>query len=100
MVHELSHLVHMNHGQEYWQLVAQYSPDYNLHRKWLNENKGSIFAEVELAYHAPEEENAAEEEHTAAETPADSAAPQTPDSPALRAQDSTAPKVQPDGQKN
>lgn len=71
MVHELAHLVHMNHGQEYWQLVAQYSPDYNLHRKWLNENKGSIFAEVELTYHAPEGENAA------AETPANSAAPDT-----------------------
>ena len=100
MVHELSHLVHMNHGQEYWQLVAQYSPDYNLHRKWLNENKGSIFAEVELAYHAPEEENAPAAENAPAETPANSAAPQTPDIPALRAQDSTAPKVQPDGQKN
>ncbi len=100
IVHELSHLVHMNHGQEYWQLVAQYSPDYNLHRKWLNENKGSIFAEVELAYHAPEEENAAAAENAPAETPANSAAPQTPDIPALRAQDSTAPKVQPDGQKN
>ncbi|MDD7579289.1 MAG: M48 family metallopeptidase [Elusimicrobia bacterium] len=50
MVHELCHLVHMNHGQEYWELVAQFCPDYKLHRRWLNENKGSIFAEVELTF--------------------------------------------------
>ena len=53
IVHELCHLVHMNHGQEYWQLVAQFCPDYKSHRRWLNDNKGSIFAEVELAYREP-----------------------------------------------
>lgn len=56
MVHELSHLVHMNHGQQYWELVAQHCPDYNHHRKWLNDNKGSIFAEVELKYAEPKPE--------------------------------------------
>ena len=86
IVHELSHLVHMNHGQEYWQLVAQYCPDYNHHRKWLNENKGSIFAEVELTYkeEPPEEPQTAEAAETAAtqakaqgtEVPATEAAPQ------------------------
>lgn len=50
MVHELCHLTYMNHGQEYWALVAQYCPDYKLHRRWLNENKDAIFAEVELTY--------------------------------------------------
>jgi len=61
MVHELCHLVHMNHGQEYWELVAQYCPDYKLHRRWLNENRGSVFAEVELTYkEEPAEENPAE----------------------------------------
>lgn len=48
MVHELCHIVHMNHGKEYWQLVAQFCPEYKNHRRWLNENKGSIFAEVKL----------------------------------------------------
>ena len=71
MVHELCHLVHMNHVQEYWQLVAQFCPDYKSHRRWLNENKGSIFAEVELAYRAPQEEAAppppAQEENTSAQ---------------------------------
>lgn len=50
IIHELCHLVHMNHGQEYWELVAQFSPDYKQHRRWLNDNKGSIFADVELTY--------------------------------------------------
>ena len=58
MVHELCHLVHMNHGQEYWQLVAQYCPDYKSHRRWLNENKGAVFAEVELTYREPAAETA------------------------------------------
>lgn len=84
MVHELCHLVHMNHGQEYWQLVAQFSPDYKNHRRWLNENKGSIFAEVEIAYHEEAEETGKETADAApqhatqnppAETPADSQEP-------------------------
>lgn len=50
MVHELCHLTYMNHGQEYWALVEQFCPDYKLHRRWLNENKDAIFADVELEY--------------------------------------------------
>lgn len=50
MVHELCHLTYMNHGAEYWQLVAQFAPDYKLHRRWLNENKDAIFADMELTY--------------------------------------------------
>ena len=55
MVHELAHLTYMNHGAEYWERVAQFCPDYKLHRRWLNENKDAIFADVELVYH-PEKE--------------------------------------------
>lgn len=50
IIHELSHLVHMNHGQDYWSLVSSLSPDYNKHRKWLNDNKGSILADTDLKY--------------------------------------------------
>ena len=50
IVHELAHLVHMNHGEEYWQLVGQYCPDYKAHRRWLNENRGAVFAPLDLAY--------------------------------------------------
>lgn len=55
IVHELSHLVHMNHGTEYWQLVAQYCPEYKAHRRWLNDNRGAVFASLDLKY-TPEEE--------------------------------------------
>ncbi len=50
IIHELCHLNHMNHSPEYWALVAQYCPDYKLHRRWLNENKDAIFADVTLTH--------------------------------------------------
>ena len=50
MIHELGHLRYMNHGQEYWTLVEEFCPDYKLHRRWLNENKDAVFADVELKY--------------------------------------------------
>lgn len=55
VVHELCHLVHMNHSPEYWALVAQFCPDYKQHRKWLNTNKDAVFAEVSLSRTAKEE---------------------------------------------
>ena len=57
-MHELSHLVLMNHGTEYWQLVAQYCPEYKAHRRWLNDNRGAVFAALDLKY-TPEKETAA-----------------------------------------
>lgn len=67
IVHELCHLVYMNHQDEYWALVAQHCPDHKLHRRWLNENKDAIFAEVSLTYceePAKEENQAASTEET------------------------------------
>lgn len=60
VIHELCHLKFMNHGQEYWQLVAQFSPDYKLHRRWLNEHKDAVFEDVRISLppdDAPEETN-------------------------------------------
>ncbi len=38
VVHELCHLVHMNHSKEFWTLVGSILPDYKIRRKWLKEN--------------------------------------------------------------
>ena len=48
VVHELCHLKFMNHGEEYWALVGQFSPDYKLHRRWLNEHKDAVSEDVQL----------------------------------------------------
>ena len=36
VVHELAHLIHMNHSAQFWDVVAQYLPDYRERKKELN----------------------------------------------------------------
>lgn len=38
VVHELCHLVHLNHSSEFWNLVARILPDYEWRRDWLKTN--------------------------------------------------------------
>jgi predicted metal-dependent hydrolase len=38
IIHELAHLVHMNHGRAFWDLVARFDPDHAEHRRWLERN--------------------------------------------------------------
>lgn len=38
VVHELCHLVHLNHSKEYWGLVESVMPDYKERRNWLKQN--------------------------------------------------------------
>ena len=38
VVHELSHLRHLNHSRDFWQTVAAIVPDYKQRRKWLKAN--------------------------------------------------------------
>ncbi len=70
IVHELAHLVHMNHGAEYWQLVAQYCPDYKTHRRWLNDNRGAVFAALDLKYTPQPQQETTEAEKPLQETSA------------------------------
>lgn len=35
VLHEMSHLIHMNHSKEFWTLVEKYMPDYKIWRKEL-----------------------------------------------------------------
>lgn len=81
IVHELSHLVHMNHGAEYWQLVAQYCPEYKAHRRWLNDNRGAVFASLDLKYTPQEDAPAQEPPLTETDTQAQVTAPQEPAAP-------------------
>lgn len=41
IVHELSHLVHMNHSEKFWQVVATYYPSHKQARAWLRSH-GSL----------------------------------------------------------
>ncbi|WP_333861147.1 M48 family metallopeptidase [Clostridium sp.] len=38
VVHELCHLVYMNHSKDYWKLVESQIPDYAVRREWLKDN--------------------------------------------------------------
>lgn len=35
VVHEMSHLIHMDHSKEFWHLVGRIMPDYEKRREWL-----------------------------------------------------------------
>lgn len=38
IIHELCHLVHLNHSERYWNLVGSYMPNFKEAHKWLKEN--------------------------------------------------------------
>ncbi len=35
VIHELSHITHMNHSSEFWKRVSEFDPEYKEHRAWL-----------------------------------------------------------------
>lgn len=47
IVHELCHLVEMNHSKRFYELLRKYCPDYDRCRKWLNENGSYLMARLE-----------------------------------------------------
>lgn len=38
VVHELCHLLHMNHSKDFWNAVERVMPDYREYRNWLKEH--------------------------------------------------------------
>lgn len=38
IIHELAHLIEMNHSSRFWALVEKAMPDYKLKKKWLKDN--------------------------------------------------------------
>lgn len=45
VIHELAHLRHQNHSPAFWQLVEQYDPEAQRHRRWLraHQNETHLF---------------------------------------------------------
>jgi predicted metal-dependent hydrolase len=44
VVHELAHLIEMNHSRRFWQTVASHCPDWKVHRRWLREHSAELKA--------------------------------------------------------
>lgn len=42
VVHELCHLVHLNHSKDFWSLVEKILPHYKKHQNWLKLNGSSL----------------------------------------------------------
>ena len=42
VVHELCHLIEMNHSKRFWSLVESVMPEYKEYRKWLKENGDTL----------------------------------------------------------
>ena len=46
VVHELCHLIEMNHSMQFWDAVERTMPDYKVHRKWLKDNGNRLIAKI------------------------------------------------------
>lgn len=42
IIHELAHRKHLNHSRHFWQLVAQFDPDYKNHRNLLKKYQAPV----------------------------------------------------------
>jgi len=39
VIHELCHLIEMNHSKQFWKHVSQWCPEHKERRRWLKENE-------------------------------------------------------------
>jgi len=42
VVHEMCHLLEMNHSKRFWNHVSTFCPDYKSHKTWLKENSARL----------------------------------------------------------
>ena len=42
VVHELAHLIHLNHSPQFWKVVGDLIPDHRDHRKWLRRHGSTL----------------------------------------------------------
>ncbi|MBV1914126.1 MAG: M48 family metallopeptidase [Pseudomonadales bacterium] len=47
IIHEVCHLVYMNHSRQYWKLVEGHCPDYSEMKTWLTENGHRFWFDTE-----------------------------------------------------
>lgn len=38
IIHELAHLTHLNHSEQFWKRVAAFMPDYEVWKKWFKDH--------------------------------------------------------------
>lgn len=49
VVHEVAHVIEPNHSDRFWAVVAEYDPEYETHRQWLDDHAVElIFDESDL----------------------------------------------------
>jgi|LGVF01.2.fsa_nt_gb predicted metal-dependent hydrolase len=48
VIHEMSHLEHMNHSKVFWQKVHEVMPDYKHHETWLKNNGKHLNFDLEV----------------------------------------------------
>lgn len=46
LVHELAHLVELNHSDRFWAVVGEHDPKWRTHREWLRENSHELLFDV------------------------------------------------------
>lgn len=42
IIHELCHIKHLNHSNDFWKTVEKYMANYNLQKKWLKTNSSKL----------------------------------------------------------
>ncbi len=42
VIHELAHLLEMNHSKRFWEHVDRWCPEHRVHRRWLRENSREL----------------------------------------------------------
>ncbi|MBQ8597165.1 MAG: M48 family metallopeptidase, partial [Lachnospiraceae bacterium] len=43
VIHELCHLVHLDHSERFWKLVESICPGYEQYKKWLKTNGSRLY---------------------------------------------------------
>ncbi len=48
IIHELCHLIHLNHSSAFWAVVAKHCPDYKTRRRWLKTDGNELIKRLRI----------------------------------------------------